>query len=120
MDESETEQLMAMVGGHPYLVSLAFYYLRQGKLTLKELLQAAPTPAGIYSSHLRNLLVMLQDEPQLVSAWQQVVSAAQSVKLEAIAAYKLESMGLVKLDGNQAKPTCQLYRLYFSEQSTLL
>ncbi|WP_353815676.1 AAA-like domain-containing protein [Moorena sp. SIO3A2] len=25
----------------------------------------------------------------------------------------MESMGLVTLDGNQAKPSCQLYRLYF-------
>ena len=115
-DGSETQQLMAMVGGHPYLVSVALYYLYRGKMTLEKLLQAAPTPAGIYSHHLRGYLAMLRDEPQLASALQQVVTADESVRLEAIAAYKLESMGLVQLDGNQARPSCQLYRLYFREQ----
>ncbi len=115
-DGSETQQLMAMVGGHPYLVSVALYYLSREKMTLEELLQAAPTPTGIYSHHLRGYLVMLRDEPQLASALQQVVTADESVRLEAIAAYKLESMGLVQLDGNQARPSCQLYRLYFREQ----
>ncbi|MGB3637403.1 MAG: AAA-like domain-containing protein, partial [Rivularia sp. (in: cyanobacteria)] len=29
--------------------------------------------------------------------------------------YKLESMGLIQLDGNLSKPSCELYRLYFQE-----
>jgi len=37
------------------------------------------------------------------------------VQLEAIAAYKLESMGY-KLEENQATSCCELYRLYFREQ----
>ncbi|MBD1889112.1 AAA-like domain-containing protein [Coleofasciculus sp. FACHB-SPT9] len=111
-----TSLLMAMVGGHPYLVSVALYHLRRGAMTLDELLQVAPTPAGIYSDHLRSHLVMLQDEPQLASALQQVVTADESVQLEAIAAYKLESMGLIQMDGNRASPSCQLYRLYFRSQ----
>ncbi|HAJ61397.1 MAG TPA: hypothetical protein DCP31_20845 [Cyanobacteria bacterium UBA8543] len=116
IDGSETQQLMAMVGGHPYLVSVALYYLHREKIALKELLQGAPTPTGIYSHHLRGYLAMLKDQPQLASALQQVVMADESVRLEAIAAYKLESMGLVQLDGNHARPSCQLYRLYFREQ----
>jgi hypothetical protein len=116
LDGSKTQQLMAMVGGHPYLVSVALYHLCRKEMTLEELLQAAPTPPGIYSHHLRSHLAMLRDEPQLASALQQVVTADESVRLEAIAAYKLESMGLIQLDGNQAKLSCQLYRLYFREQ----
>jgi hypothetical protein len=59
---------------------------------------------------------MLQDQPQLASALQQVVTADESVQLEAIAAYKLESMGLIQMDGNWASPSCELYRLYFCSQ----
>lgn len=115
-DESEMQKLMAMVGGHPYLVNVALYHLCRGNMTLEELLQAAPTPAGMYSGHLRSHLTLLREDTQLVSAMQQVVNADESVQLEAIAAYKLESMGLVELDGNQAKPSCELYRLYFRNQ----
>ncbi|MEC4818333.1 MAG: AAA-like domain-containing protein [Scytonema sp. PMC 1069.18] len=105
-----------MVGGHPYLVSLALYHLRQGDMKLEVLLQTASTPSGIYSQHLRELLTLLQAEPQLMSAMQQVVMSDESVELDAIAAYKLESMGLVQLDGNLANPSCELYRQYFSQQ----
>lgn len=109
-------RLQAMVGGHPYLVSLALYHLRQGQMGFEQLLAAAPTPASIYSHHLREHLNLLKNEPQLASALEQVVRANESVRLEAIATYKLESMGLVKLDGNLAKLSCQLYRLYFQSQ----
>ena len=108
--------LHAMVGGHPYLVSLALYHLHRREKTLTQLLQAAPTPSGIYSHHLREYLTLLQGEPQAASALQQIVTVDESVQLDAIAAHKLESMGLVQLDGNWAKSSCELYRLYFHQQ----
>jgi diguanylate cyclase (GGDEF)-like protein len=112
----KTAALQALVGGHPYLVRVAFYHLAQAQMSLDELLGFAPTQAGIYSSHLRSLLVMLQEQPALVSALRQVVSTDDSVHLDAIAAHKLESMGLVHLNGNQAMPSCELYRLFFREE----
>jgi hypothetical protein len=108
--------LQAMVGGHPYLVSLALYHLCQEEMTLEVLLETASTPVGIYSQHLRELLTLLKKEPELMSAMQQVIATDEKVELDAIAAYKLESMGLVQLDGNQAHAMCELYRLYFSQQ----
>ena len=44
----EVEQLMTMVGGHPYLVRLSLYRIAQGDLTLAELLAEAPTDAGLF------------------------------------------------------------------------
>ncbi|RCJ19640.1 hypothetical protein A6770_05725 [Nostoc minutum NIES-26] len=108
--------LVAMIGGHPYLVRLALYNLVRQEVTLEQLLQNAPTIAGIYSNYLRHHLANLQTHPELKTALKGVVTSPTSVQLEAIAAYKLESMGLVKLEGNQAIPSCELYRLYFREQ----
>ncbi|BAY77531.1 hypothetical protein NIES25_39930 [Nostoc linckia NIES-25] len=112
----DLEPLQAMVGGHPYLVSLALYHLSGEKMTLEMLLETASTPMGIYTQHLRELLNLLQKEPELMSAMQQVIASNEKVELDAIAAYKLESMGLVQLNGNQACVMCELYRLYFSQQ----
>ncbi|MFN6481125.1 AAA-like domain-containing protein [Nostoc sp. DedQUE07] len=114
--EKRLAPLQAMVGGHPYLVSLAFYHLCQGEMTLEVLLETASTPVGIYGQHLRELLTLLQEEPELMSAMEQVIATDEKVELDAIAAYKLESMGLVQLNGNQASAMCELYRLYFSQQ----
>ncbi|MGB3655617.1 MAG: AAA-like domain-containing protein, partial [Rivularia sp. (in: cyanobacteria)] len=123
MDACNTDKLMAMVGGHPYLVRLALYYLRRNKNdpeSLKLLLQQAPTQAGIYNSHLRRYVLMLLDDLQLKSVFCELIAANSPRKLEAIVAYRLQSMGLIKLDGDNASVACELYRLYFREQLSKL
>jgi len=101
-----------MVGGHPYLVRVALYHLAR-ELTLNKLLQEAPTLAGIYSHHLASSQICKHIRAS--SSTQTGGYSSASVQLEAITAYKPESMGLVKLE-NQATPCCELYRLYFREQ----
>lgn len=113
--EKEVEQLMSLIDGHPYLVNIALYYLSQEIISLEQLLLDAPTPTGIYSQHLQSYLVLLQKDSELISAMYRVVNSNELIKLDTFAAYKLESMGLVSLYGFLAKPSCELYRLYFSE-----
>ena len=113
--DGQIKRLMATVGGHPYLVRLALYRLCRQEVTLEEL-QKAPIAIGIYKDHLQELLVTLQEEPELSAALKRVTAARESVKLESIAAYKLNTMGLVNLDGDRCTPSCELYRLYFDSQ----
>lgn len=104
--------LMDMIGGHPYLTRLAFYALSTDNITFEQLLAEAPTGSGIYRSHLQGILATLEKYPELSKAYKQVVSASEPVQISAINAYKLESIGLVKLVNNTVLPSCQLYRLY--------
>ena len=108
--------LQQMTGGHPYLIQLALYYLCLGEMSLPDLLQSAPTLSGIYRDHLRSHITTLEARPELAVAFKKVVSALEGVPLSAQLAYELDSMGLVVLKGNQAFPSCELYRLYFSSQ----
>ncbi len=110
----ETQLLTTMVGGHPYLIRLALYHLAHQNVGLRQLLQDAPTHAGVYSDHLRRCLGSLKQQPELAVALKQVVTAQNSVQLESVVVYQLDSMGLVHLDGNQVTPSCELYRQYFS------
>ncbi len=105
-----------MVGCRPGLIRLALYYLSQKHVSLERLLQETPTQTGIYGDHLRQLLAALQPHPNLIAAFKQVVMTQNSVELEPITAYRLESIGLVALKGNQAIPSCELYRVFFTEQ----
>lgn len=115
--QSLVEQLMEMVGGHPYLVDQAFsYYQLKGKGSLESLLQTAPTDAGIYANHLRHLWRILQQHPDLAKALLKVVEADSPMRLESLQAYKLYSMGLVKKQGNEVRLSCDLYRQYFRER----
>ncbi|BAZ27427.1 hypothetical protein NIES4073_83460 [Kalymmatonema gypsitolerans NIES-4073] len=115
---SEVERLMAMVGGHPYLVRLALYSLMgKGGLQrdLEQLLQQAPTETGIYNEYLRQYVLALREQPELEAAFAEVIFATSPVKLEPVVAYKLQSMGLVNLQGEYCTPTYELYRLYFRQ-----
>jgi hypothetical protein len=108
------ETLQALLGGHPYLVQLTFYYLARDQLTLEQLLQDAPTPSGIYGDHLRHYLSLLKTQPELTNVFREVVKTEKSIQLDPILAHRLENMGLVKLSGNLVSPSCQLYRSYFA------
>jgi hypothetical protein len=110
---AQVEQLMAMVGGHPYLVRLALYYIARQEITLSQLLTTAPTDSGLYSDHLRRHLWTLSQHPELAAALKKVVSTDSPVQLESIQGFKLHSMGLVRLQGNEVTPHCNLYRQYF-------
>lgn len=112
----QVQQLMAMVGGHPYLVRLAFYYLGEQDLTLDNLLQDAPTDTGIYEVHLRRHLGSLIENPELALALKEVVRAPEPVRLETMQAYKLYRMGLIQRIRDRVVPRCQLYQLYFQER----
>ncbi|TVP64292.1 MAG: hypothetical protein EA343_05665 [Nodularia sp. (in: Bacteria)] len=118
-DTNNTERLMAMVGGHPYLIRLALYHLvGRGGLegNLQELLQKAATTTGIYHEYLRQYVLVLRGDSELATAFYEVITAINYVKLEPVIAYKLHSMGLVNLEGDRCTPACELYRLYFRGQ----
>ncbi len=114
--EAEINDLMAMVGGHPYLVRRAFYQIAKGRMSLKQLLQSAPTEGGTYGDYLRRHLINLKENPELLAAIKEVLATDSPVKIGTVESFKLQSMGLVKFQGNEVMPLCNLYRLYFQER----
>ncbi len=109
----EVDKLMAIVGGHPYLVRVALYHISQSGLTLNELKESAIADSGIYSDHLRRQLWNLEEYPELAAGMREIAAADSPVQLKAMQAFKLDSLGLVKLQGNECVPRCELYRQYF-------
>lgn len=112
-DGDEATSVMDLVGGHPALINIALYTISQGEMSLSRLLETASTSTGVYVSHLQRHAATLQKQPELGTAFSKVISATEPISLDAIASYKLSSMGLVKLDHNRASPSCRLYRQYF-------
>lgn len=115
LTEAECQSLMALIAGHPYLLQQAFFHLSQG-LDLSQFLETATTDAGIYGHHLHRHLELLQAHPALLKAYQDVVHSAAPVELEQAVAFKLQSLALVKFQGNCVLPSCQLYQAYFRDR----
>ncbi|KOP23938.1 hypothetical protein AMR41_23650 [Hapalosiphon sp. MRB220] len=108
------DSLMNLVGGHPYLLEMAFSHLKtHPNVTLEQILAEGTTETGIYAHHLREHWLNLQEHPELAVAFKKVVNSTIPVLLEPILAYQLQSMGLVKFSGNLVEIRCHLYRQYF-------
>ncbi|MFZ1025270.1 MAG: AAA-like domain-containing protein [Limnoraphis robusta] len=122
LSKTIADQLYQWVNGHPYLTQLALYHLlkqtesnsQAPDIQLAHIIHESATPSGIYSDHLRSCLIYLKDNQELASAFQYVVEIDDAIILDPIIAYRLESVGLVKLLGNQVICSCELYRQYFS------
>lgn len=114
--KEQIKQLMAMIGGHPYLVRVALYKIARKELTLETFLQVAPTEVGPYSKHLRHHLELLQKDEKLAMDFKQVMANKNSPISKIKGAFKLRSIGLVKFpDHKTIVPMCDLYYRYFRE-----
>jgi AAA-like domain len=112
-NSSSVNQLMDMVGGHPYLVHEAIKYVAREIVTLDELLENAPTQAGIYSDILQRYGRRLKKSPNLTTEFKKVVMSDDPVELHPDLADVLYSLGLIKFEGNHVRPSYKLYRQYF-------
>lgn len=120
LDSDGVNQLMAMVGGNPYLIRLAFYHLAADNLTLEKLLEDAPTDAGIYRDRLQSYLESLQQNLELAKAFQDVINTTEGALIETFTKRKLYRMGLIEERGDRVFPRCELYRQYFSDRLSSL
>ncbi len=112
--EQQAEQLMVLLGGNAYLVRVALYHIWRQEVTLEQLLHKSFTSAReIYGEHLRQQSLHLKQYPELVKAFEKVITISKPVELDLVQAFKLQSMGLVHLQGNHATASCQLYAHYF-------
>ncbi|MEO0927434.1 MAG: AAA-like domain-containing protein [Cyanobacteria bacterium J06643_13] len=116
LSSQELTQLITLVGGFPYLTRKALYHLAEANLTLNELLETAPTDAGIYSNHLQRHLRNIESHLELVEALILVLKSSQPIKIEQVIGFKLHSMGLIKYCGNKVSISCGLYQAYFGDR----
>jgi len=113
----EVATLMALVGGHPYLVQVALSQITQGQVTLEKLLKIASYEEGPYADHLRRHRVNLEEHTELATEAKKVMTSPYPCPVREVKeVFKLRSMGLVKLENNEVIPLCDLYRRYFGER----
>ncbi|MEH1884286.1 AAA-like domain-containing protein [Nostoc sp.] len=113
---SQTQRLIALLGGHPYRLQLAFYYLQQQTITLEELLENSAIAAAIYADHLEQQWWNLQRYPDLLRSFTEIVRQSSPVDCEAVQASQLYKMGLVHLHDMKARLACELFRPFFCDR----
>ena len=110
----DLESLIALVGGHPYLIRQALYALVSRSLSLEELIRSAPREDGIFDDHLRRNLWFLRQDPALRKALLSIIHGGGCEGEEDF--QRLRSGGLISGDTrNTAHPRCELYAIYMKE-----
>ncbi|MDB9315026.1 AAA-like domain-containing protein [Spirulina sp. CS-785/01] len=118
--KEQVQKLMNLVGGHPYLVQQAFYYLTQRGLTLDELLNHATDESGLYGNHLRRYRQYLQQHsPDGIEVLKTVVSADSPVEFTTLQekeqAQKFYNLGLFRFENHKVLMRYPLYQDYFQQ-----
>jgi hypothetical protein len=116
LDPAEEEQLMALLGGHPYLVRRALYMVAKQRLTLDELFGKATDDYGPFGDHLRHHSFRLHGQPELIEGLRQVIH--HNTCPDERVFFRLRGVGLVRrpTGGGTVLPRCQLYANYFRER----
>jgi hypothetical protein len=104
----DVNRLMALAGGHPYLLQCAFAELKRG-VALDQLEADARREKGPLGDHLRRLRAMLERDPALEQAMRAIVGEGACPDRERF--YRLRSAGLIQGSSPaDARPRCGLYR----------
>ncbi|MDF5729685.1 MAG: AAA-like domain-containing protein [Rhizonema sp. PD38] len=113
IDDNLLQQLIRLLGGHPFLVRKAMYLVASKQVTPTELFANATAASEPFGDHLRRLLSLLYNKPELIQGMQQVIS--QNICPDRQIFWRLRGAGLVRADKQASLPRCQLYAEYFRE-----
>lgn len=115
--QDDLNNLLVLVGGYFDLINHAFKEAKEQNLTAEQIIHQASTDQSIYGNHLRSLLKTLNNKPDLKATFKTVIESTNPVNIsDSVQVFHLESMGLVKLNGDLVSPRCELYRQYFKSR----
>lgn len=113
---AEIAQLMSLVGGYPELIAIAVSYRKfNPALSMQNLITIAPTANGPYRSYLQSLSEKLNQQASLQAVMKALLKTEVPIAISGKAAFYLDSLGLVHLEGEQAVIRNTLYRRYFEQ-----
>ncbi len=111
--DAQLDQLLQLLGGHPYLTRLAFYRLvGHQKISFDALIERAADEDGPFGEHLRSRLLLLH-QAQLESAMSEVVLQRMTLKKDRLTFYRLQSAGFVRREADKVVPSNLLYARFF-------
>ncbi|MBV7339576.1 AAA-like domain-containing protein [Chloroflexi bacterium TSY] len=114
VNQPDLDVLIRLLGGHPFLIRLAFYLLATSTINFDQLMGTATSDDGPFGSHLRRYWHILLDNRELQSALRKIW--LEKTHPEDRLFYRLKGLGLIKKVGNQIVLRNHLYELYFTER----
>ncbi len=109
--EDELGRFYRLVGGHPYLVRRGLDELARKKIGFDAFEQQAARDEAFYGDHLRRILVLLVNDPELTDVMRGVLNGQPCFSPESFD--RLRSAGLVTGHvPEEARPRCRVYSAF--------
>lgn len=109
----QVSQLMALLGGHPFLTRKALYLVAKRLLPFDSLMEQAARPDGPYRDHLNYHLYRLLGHTDLIHGLHEIIN--HHVCTDRTVLWRLEGAGLVRKAGRSIVPRCELYARFLEE-----
>ena len=114
LGHGQSDQLMLLLNGHPYLVRRVLYLVASGRISSDELFSQATEDRGPFGDHLRYHLFRIHDIEDLIQGMRQVIR--HNTCRDEMIFFRLRGAGLVRREGRAVLPRCQLYADFFRER----
>ncbi|MEM9216450.1 MAG: AAA-like domain-containing protein [Cyanobacteria bacterium P01_F01_bin.150] len=116
---SQVQQMITLLGRHPYRLQLAFYSLQQQTITIEDLLKNTKFITTLYAEHLRQQQWNLKRHHKLLPIFTKIINTCNPVEVDLLTGRQLQAMGLVHQEGKWAQLSCELFRLFFADFESL-
>ncbi|HMB21617.1 MAG TPA: AAA-like domain-containing protein, partial [Anaerolineales bacterium] len=114
LKQEEIPGLIALVGGHPYLVRQAYYTLVSESLSLADLKRIANSPEGPFGKHLLFYQHSLKKNIALLTAFQELLREQKTPDESLLE--RLAAVGLIRQENGKWGARCGLYGDFFKRQ----
>ncbi len=111
VSDAELASLMALVGGHPFLVRSCLYEVKTRATNLDSIVAEARSDAGVFAEHLDRIRRLVCSRPEWTQAVHCVLNGEPCTDLDAFS--RLRSVGVLSGESmRSARVRCGLYEEY--------
>ncbi|MBV6627682.1 MAG: AAA-like domain-containing protein [Rivularia sp. (in: Bacteria)] len=112
---NEIGYLKKLLGGHPYLLRMAFYQIAQKNISVSQLCKTASNDDGPFAEHLHRYLRKIETNQALRNGIHSVLTNSKCQSNEIF--YRLRASGLILGHSpDSAQLRCELYAQYFKKR----
>lgn len=111
----QLEVFFRLVNGHPYLSNRGMWEMKTHGVGLNNLALQADQDDGVFSDHLRRVLVSINHDQETIEAMRGLLNNEKCLKPEIF--YRLRSAGAITgHSAREASIRCELYRIYLQNR----
>lgn len=121
LDTQQINDLIFLIGGHPYLITKAIEYFHESQKNVSDLVKIQDNillyiyDYRPFEKYLEQVIEHLENIPELSDIYYGILQQDLKKNIDRTNKFHLNAMGLIKIEKGQILPKYPLYQKYFSD-----